>query len=314
MNDISRNKNISPKCKFVDTKEAIGIVGLGLIGGSLAKAIRSKTDCRLFGNDICTDSLSAALDDGVIDGELTEETLAQCSLVLVCLYPDDVIFFCKSNMKSMKKGTVIVDCAGVKTRICKEVSALAKDLGLTFFGGHPMAGIERSGYSSSFAELFKGATMILCESKHQEEKILKELGLFFTTIGFANIKVTTAEEHDKIIAYTSQLAHLVSSAYIKSDTVNKRYGFSAGSFKDLTRVARLDTDMWTELFFENRENLLNECDKYIENVKKYRDALRSQDESAMKELLKIGTELKITDDRNEREWLTKTSGKSDKNT
>ena len=295
--------------------DTIGIVGLGLIGGSLAKAIVNNTGCRVLGCDIKESVVCAALEDGVIAGRLDRGSIADCSIIIIALYPEDVIEYCKDNMAAMNEGTIVVDCAGVKTRIVKEVSALAKNCGVRFVGGHPMAGIERSGYESSFAGLFDGATMILCKDeilcdedvlskedniRNDALEILKDL---FLSIGFGRVKITTAREHDEIIAYTSQLAHLVSSAYIKSDTMKKRYGFSAGSFKDLTRVARLDEEMWTELFFENSQNLLKEIDVLTENIRKYRDALASSDEGAMKDLLIKGKELKSIYDKMEQEWM-----------
>jgi prephenate dehydrogenase len=284
-------------------KHTVGIAGLGLIGGSLAKAIKAKTDSRVFGFDIKREVISAAKEQGAINGELTDASIAECSLVIIALYPDDVIAYFERSLPHIRGGTIVVDCGGVKTRICEALSGRAKEQSIRFIGGHPMAGIERSGFSASFAELFTGATMILCEDASTDKSALEELRSFFLSLGFGSIKITNARDHDEIIAYTSQLAHIVSSAYIKSDTVKKRYGFSAGSFKDLTRVARLNEDMWTKLFFENRENLLKEADAFLNHMRGYRDAIASLDYGAMKELLKSGTERKITDDAEEEKWL-----------
>jgi prephenate dehydrogenase len=318
---ISSIKNYSPF-------STIGIVGLGLIGGSLAKAVNAKTTSRVLGYDADETITEQALRDGVIDGRLAVNDcdmpgngvhdndvhnndvhdndahdndahdcgINDCDLIITALYPDDVINWCSENFKHMKPGTVVVDCAGVKTQVCEVLVPLAKSYKLRFVGGHPMAGIERSGYANSFAELFDGATMILCEDN-------RLLGEFFMLLGFGRIKVTTAREHDEIIAYTSQLAHLLSSAYIHGQTMHRRYGFSAGSFKDLTRVARLNPQMWTKLFFENKDCLLKETDEFIESVIKYRDALANSDVDAMTELLRTGTELKIQDEEEEQKWL-----------
>jgi prephenate dehydrogenase len=291
----------------------IGIVGLGLIGGSLAKAVKLKTSCRVLGCDADEAVTERALREGAIDGKLAikdsdipgngvqgndvhDRGVSDCDLIIVALYPDDVINWCTENFKHMKPGTVIVDCAGVKTGVCEALVPLAKVYNLRFVGGHPMAGIERSGYANSFAGLFDKATMILCED---DEK----LRTFFLSLGFSRIKLTTPREHDEVIAYTSQLAHLLSSAYIHGKTMRRRYGFSAGSFKDLTRVARLNPQMWTKLFFENKDCLLKETDEFIESVIKYRDALANSDIKAMTELLRTGTELKIQDENEELKWL-----------
>jgi len=277
----------------------VGIAGLGLVGGSMARAIKAKTGSRVLGFDSSDEVMSLAKGQGAIDGELTDAALAECSLIIIALYPDEVISYFDKNLHHIRSGTIVVDCGGVKTKICRALSGRAKERSIRFVGGHPMAGVERSGFSSSFAELFAGATMILCEDQYTDRSALDELRSFFLSIGFANIKITAAEEHDEIIAYTSQLAHLVSSAYIQSNTVKRRYGFSAGSFKDLTRVARLNEDMWTRLFFENRENLLKEADVFLNHVRGYRDALASSDFDAMKELLRSGTERKMIDEAEE---------------
>jgi len=284
-------------------KHTVGVAGLGLIGGSLVKAIKAKTDSRVLGFDIDAEVMSMAMGQGAIDEELTDALIAECSIVIIALYPDDVISYFEKSLPHIRSGTIVVDCGGVKTRICEALSGQAKAHSVRFIGGHPMAGVERSGFSSSFAELFTGATMILCEDSYTDKSALEELRSFFLSLGFGSIKITSAGEHDEIIAYTSQLAHIVSSAYIKSDTVKKRYGFSAGSFKDLTRVARLNEDMWAKLFFENRENLLKEADMFIEHVRGYRDAIASRDYDALKELLRSGTERKMADDAAEEKWL-----------
>ena len=286
-------------------KPAVGIVGLGLIGGSLAKAIKAKTDYRVLGNDIRKDVLALARKQSVIDGELEDSSFGECGLIIVALYPDDIILYCKKNFTHMQSGTIVVDCGGVKTRICENLSVLAKSRSVRFVGGHPMAGVECSGFSNSFAELFDKAVMILCEDEYTDCGAVEELRSFFLSIGFGKIKITTAQEHDEIIACTSQLAHLVSSAYIQSDTAKRRYGFSAGSFTDMTRVAKLNEDMWTALFFENRENLLKETDAFLDQLRIYRDALALADCGVMKELLRKGTALKIKDEAEENKWLMK---------
>ena len=281
--------------------KTIGIVGLGLIGGSLAKAIKQKTDKRALGFDRCEDVVLRAKAQGFIKDKLTAQNLKLCDLVLVALYPEDVIAYCKSNFGLMREGTIICDCAGVKTRICSELSEDAAKHGVSFVGGHPMAGAECWGFDNSFAGLFDGATMILCEDPCTKRGAMEELKGVFPALGFAEVKVTTAAEHDEIIAYTSQLAHILSSAYAKSDMIDRRLGFSAGSFKDLTRVAKLNEIMWTKLFFENRNNLSNEIALLIEQLEKYRVALESLDHEAMRTLLKDGAERKIRDEAAEKE-------------
>ena len=270
----------------------IGIVGLGLIGASMAKSIKAKTSHHVFCTDVDVSVTEKALADKAIDNVLDNDNLNTCDIVILSLYPDDVISWAKENIKKLKRGMVLVDCAGVKANICKEISPLAFENGIYFVGGHPMAGIEKSGYDYSYAHLFDGASMILCKDQYTNIVAMKALELLFTDIGFMNITITIEKEHDRIIAFTSQLAHVVSSAYVKSETAQKRSGFSAGSYKDLTRVATLNEKLWTELFFSNRENLLSEVTGLISRLQEYANCLEKGDHGEMMKLLEEGKKAK----------------------
>ncbi len=266
----------------------IGIVGLGLIGGSLAKAIKANTQHRVYGTDVNEKTTAAALSEGCVDVALDESNLSHCDVVMVALYPQATIDYLKRSVTLMKKGAIIVDCAGVKKRITEEVRSLVQNLPVHFIGGHPMAGIEKSGFENSFSQLFSRAPMILCKSEESDDEATKTLEALFLSMGFGYVNISTPEEHDHMIAYTSQLAHIVSSAYIKSESAERHRGFSAGSFKDLTRVAKLNETMWTELFFENRELLLAETDAFMSQLANYRKALAEGNYEDMKKLLKEG--------------------------
>ncbi len=285
----------------------VGVVGLGLIGGSMAKTVREKTNCIIYGCNRSRNIVEQAISENVIHGELNEETLGECDLVILSLYAARNIEYVRTNIQYMKKGVVIVDCTGIKERVCNELSDFCREHDMYFIGGHPMAGIEKSGYQYSYFGLFNNATMILCRDENTDEKIYDAMSAFFLQLGFGRIKMTTPAEHDAVIAYTSQMAHLISSAYIKSPTCEKRYGFSAGSFKDLTRVAYLNEDMWTELFAENREYLLAELDVFMQNVKDYRDALAGEDYNSLHKMLADGRIKKENDNRLEEEYKEKTS-------
>ncbi len=280
----------------------VGIVGLGLIGGSLAKAVKEFTSCEVMGFDANEDVNKAALSTGAIDGVLTESRLKECDLLIAALFPGNVIKYVIDNISAFKKGVIIVDVAGVKNRVCKELGGFCRKNEVYFIGGHPMAGVERSGFENSFPQLFNGASMILCRDEFTDETAFEKAKSFFLSLGFGGIKVTTAEEHDLVISYTSQLAHVVSNAYVKSDTLQKRYGFSAGSFKDLTRVAKLSPNMWAELFIENKENLVSEIDKVISELQKYREAIDSGDFNTTAKLLDEGSKIKIADEEEELKW------------
>ena len=274
----------------------ICVVGLGLIGGAMVKTIKNKTDLRVYGHNRTKAVSEKAKAEGNIDGIFPDDISAnEIDLWILSLYPDACISFVKEHLSEMKPGAVIVDCCGTKTKICNALTDVCETAGVHFIGGHPMAGIEKSGYDASFAGLFDNASMILCKLDSSDEASFERLREFFPKLGFGYVKESNPTEHDRVIAYTSQMAHVVSSAYIKSDACKIRYGISAGSFKDMTRVAYLNETMWTELFLENREFLLAEMEEYISHMREYRDALKASDEEKLCKLLKEGRLCKEAD-------------------
>ncbi len=267
----------------------IGIAGLGLIGGSLAKAIKANTAHRLFTYDISpqTQEKAAPLSDGALP-----ENLERCDIVLVCLRPEDAVRFVKEQLPRFKKGAIIADICGVKRYLAQELDTLCADALLQFAPCHPMAGRELSGFDASLTHLFKGASMLVTPGKSLDEASLETLRGLFSQIGFGRTVVTTPENHDRMIAYTSQLAHVVSSAFIQSPAARRQSGYSAGSFRDLTRVAKLDPAMWTELFLLNRDYLEQELDVLIEKLLEFKAALGGNDAALLHTLLQNGTKLK----------------------
>ena len=272
----------------------IGIIGLGLIGGSLAKSIKAQTAHSVFGIDLDNETMTLARLCGAIDGVLDKDTVSGCDLLFLALSPQAAIDWVKDNAKEISKSATVIDMCGVKRVVCKELSAVAEENGFAYIGGHPMAGKERGGFVNSSDDLFNGASMILTPDEKTDIAMLEQLKALFTDLGFSNITFTTPEEHDSIIAYTSQLAHITSSAYVKSPTAQMRRGFSAGSFKDMTRVARLDEVMWTELFLDNADHLSRELEGLIEHLNEYLAALKSGDADTLRQLLKDGKEKKAT--------------------
>lgn len=277
----------------------VGIVGLGLIGGSLCKAFKEKSDYRVLAHDIDEVAFRHAVLVGAVDGRLDEKTLGECDFLFVALYPAATVKYVEENARFIKKGSVVIDCCGVKEVVCSRLFELADEYGFTYVGGHPMAGIQFSGFKYARADMFDGACMILVPKKGEQAATLEKIKNCLTSAGFGHITVTTAEKHDEIIAYTSQLAHVVSNAYVKSPRAEVHKGFSAGSYKDLTRVAKLSEKMWTELFMDNRENLINELDTIINSLAEYRDALSRGDAEELCALLRDGRERK---ERIDREW------------
>ncbi len=270
----------------------IGVVGLGLIGGSLARAIKLNTDHRVFGMDISTPIMKKAILLDVINEPLTEENIPDCDIVILCIYPRDTVRWVRDHAAALKPGTIVVDACGVKREICDDCWQIADEHGFTFIGGHPMDGIEKSGFEHSAADMFKGSSMIFVPNRDIDVETMKKLKDVFDAIGFGHYEMTNPEKHDRIIAYTSQLAHVVSSAYVKSPTAAEHKGYSAGSFKDMTRVAWLNEVMWAELFMENRDNLAAEIDALIQRLAPYSEALKSGDEAGLTALLREGREQK----------------------
>ena len=272
----------------------VGIVGLGLIGGSMAKSIKIRTAHTVWGVDLDAETMTLARLSGAIDGALTRENLPNCDLVLVAIRPAAAIRWVSENADLISKKAIVVDLCGVKRSVCEQLAPIAKQHGFAYIGGHPMAGRERGGFVSSSEELFTGASMILTPDQNTDMRMLETLKAFFTDIGFAGLTFSTPEEHDRIIAYTSQLAHLVSSAYVKSPEAQRRRGFSAGSFRDMTRVAHLDEAMWTELFLDDADYLTEQLTILIDHLNEYREALSAHDAEKLQALLKDGREKKAT--------------------
>lgn len=270
----------------------IGIVGLGLIGGSLARAVSTRTRHFVLGIDASEKTAADALASGAVSGELTDERLKECDFVFVALYCSAAIEYVRSRAALFKKGAVVLDCCGVKRAVCAPLEKAAEENGFWFVGAHPMAGAEKSGFSASREALFSGASMILTPSGAVEAGVIRKIEDLCLKIGFRGVRLSTPDEHDRIIAFTSQLAHVISCAYISSPAAGEAADFSAGSFLDMTRVARLNETMWTELFLENADNLANEVDRLGEALKRYSQILRSGDRDALFALLRSAREKK----------------------
>lgn len=270
----------------------IGIVGLGLIGGSLARALTDSGKHEIFGLDRNRSSLLAAKMVGAIKDEINGDNIGTMDMIFIALYPQATVDFVDEYASKIKKGAIVTDCGGVKRPICAPCEKLAEENGFIFIGAHPMAGTQFSGFNASRGNLFRNATMIVTPKENTDIRILEKLKNVLDDAGFGAINFTTAEEHDKVIAFTSQLPHIISNAYVKSRTAVKQKGFSAGSYKDLTRVSKLNEAMWTELFFENKDNLCEEIDFLVERLSEYSTALKNNDKEGLVALLKEGTDSK----------------------
>ena len=272
----------------------VGIVGLGLIGGSMAKSIKNRTAHTVYGADLNAETMTMARMCGAMDAPLTAENLPQCDLVLVAIRPGAAVEWVRQNAEHMSKSAILVDLCGVKRTVVKAITPIAAEHGFAYIGGHPMAGRERGGFTAATDDLYVGASMILTPDERTDMQLLETLKAFFLDLGFAGLTFSTPEEHDRIIAFTSQLAHITSSAYVKSPEAQKRRGFSAGSFQDMTRVARLDEDMWTELFLDDADYLTGELEVLVGHLTEYLDALKARDADTLRALLRDGREKKAT--------------------
>ena len=248
----------------------VGIRGMGLIGGSFEKAfVRA-------GHQVVNLKEASAAD------------IRSCGLVVVCLPPLLVAPWIQEHADDFATDALVTDAAGVKGVVCSALSGLARTVPWTYVGGHPMAGKERSGYANASADLFKGASMIFTPYAWTDPAAVERLKAVFAEIGFGRFVVTDPDRHDEMIAYTSQLAHVVSSAYVRDPLSAGHQGFSAGSFQDMTRVATVDPDIWTDLFLSNRLALEKVLARFIDRLGDYRDALHAADAGRLKELLAKG--------------------------
>lgn len=284
-----------------------GIVGLGLIGGSFARGY-AQAAVRVLAWDPDEDVMVAA-SMGTVSGELNDETLGECDIIVLACYPEACIEWLEAHAQALADATdteaimgpVVIDTVGIKGIVCERAFNLARENGFYFVGAHPMAGTQFSGYAHSRADLFEGAPLVLVPPAVDDSlklELLSQVREMVRPLGFGKFSVTSAEEHDHVIAFTSQLAHVVSNAYVKSPTAQEHHGFSAGSYRDLTRVAHLNASMWAELMTDNAQYLSQELTYLIDSLAAYRDALEKKDEGQLEELLAEGDRIKRALDAN----------------
>lgn len=270
----------------------IVIAGLGLEGGSMAKALKKYTGHTVYGWNRTVSVAEQALADGAIDGIADDEVLARCDLLIPVLYPKATIEYLQRVIPMLKKGAQVVDLVGVKEAVVEAAAPLALKCGVRYTGGHPMSGLAKAGYGRSFPDLFKGASMILVPTQATGEGDIDELSALFLQAGFGRIKITDPKTHDRMIAHTSQLAHVVSNCYVKSPVSADYVGYTGGSYKDMTRIACLNEKVWSELFLLNQEALLTEIDLLIAQLTHVRYAISVNDMDRLSDILREGREAK----------------------
>lgn len=278
----------------------ITVVGLGLIGGSMVRRLRGFKDAEIYGVDIDTETLTLAENDGVIDKGFTDgsEIAARSDLIVLCLYPERNVEFVRKNAALFKKGCVLTDVSGVKGYVLKGVKDYLPD-GVEFIGGHPMAGRETGGYKNSTDTLFDGASYLITPSRGNSERAVSLVREMADYIGCRHVVTTSPEEHDAMIAYTSQLMHVVAVALCDNPLLERSSSFSAGSLRDCTRVALINADMWSELFLENGDALCARIDEFKASLDAIRNATEQGDREELKAILSRASERK-------QKWLSET--------
>ena len=269
----------------------IAVVGLGVIGGSLAKAFTKYTDHFVMGINRTEETAAQALKDGAIHKIASKEDLKDADIVFMCTYPHHIARYVEENGEYFKKGCIVTDVCGIKTEICNILPDICRRFGLEFIGSHPMAGKEQFTYTASEAELFKGASYIIvpCGASETSVETIKNIAM---QLGFGMTCVTTAEEHDRMIAFTSQIPHVLACSYVLSPCCPKHVGFSAGSYRDVSRVANINETLWTDLFLSNRKPLITELNVLIDNLTLMRNAIDENDPDKLRELLKASRLIK----------------------
>lgn len=262
----------------------ITVVGLGLIGGSIAKALGESGNHEIYAVDIDEQVLLDAMSAGVIKNKAGKKDLANSDVVYLCMYPEGIVEFAEKNKFNFGKNTIVTDVCGIKTQVYSRLKKAAVEGGFTYIGAHPMAGKELNTFSAAEASLYIGASYILIKDGSANEKfaVLENLA---KEMGFSRIVYTTPKDHDGMIAYTSQLPHVLACAYVLSPRCKNHVGFSAGSYRDVSRVAKINAELWTDLFLDNRDALLEETDELIKNITEIRNAVDKNDADTLRALL-----------------------------
>ncbi len=269
----------------------VGVVGLGLIGGSFAYSLK-KANYRVIGFARNPAKALFAQLEGAIDEVGTPEKLRECDLVILALPPHAILAFLEAHAADFAPGSTVIDIGGVKRMICDPAWKIAKQHGFEFIGGHPMAGKEKSGFKNAAPTLFSGASMILAFAEIPALAHVAELKKFFLSLGFGKVVLSRPDEHDRIIAHTSQLAHILSAAYVRNPAALDHAGFAARSFRDMIRVGAMDAELWSELFLANADNLTAEIDRLVENLQLFRAAIGAGDREKLIKLIRESAEIK----------------------
>ena len=267
------------------------ICGLGLIGASLAKTLKKNTTHTVLGWNRTPSVTEKALRDGVIDrtGDI-DELMSDADITFVNFYPDAIVPFILEHKNSFKKDSIVTDSCGIKTKICKELEH--EKLNFYYVGAHPMAGREVGGYDNSQDTLFDKASFIVTPYENTPRNKVDALVGLAQDMKFARTGVTTPEHHDEMIAFTSQIAHVLACSYVLSPLAPMHPGYSAGSYRDVSRVARINAEMWSDLFIDNKDALVREVDDLVSNLMKFKYNIINEDRQALCDLMNKANSIK----------------------
>lgn len=267
----------------------IGIVGLGIIGGSYARALKPY-HYHIIGFDINPKTIDYAIQNNIVDeGYIETDKISECDIVFVCLYPNQTISFIKNHANKFKRDSIIMDVAGVKRHMINQLEMYFNDdFELVFT--HPIAGSEKTGIENSNASIFKDANFIITPHKKNDDEKVNVARTLAKQIGFGKITLIDDVTHDKMIGFTSQLTHAIAIALVNSDPYNlSTSSFIGDSYKDLTRIAMINDSLWTELFFENKDFLTKNLDSFINEIQKVRDSIQNKDKETLSKIMKTST-------------------------
>lgn len=272
----------------------IAVIGLGIIGGSMAYALHGFRNAKIAGCDTDSETLRLAAERGAVDEVYAESEMAikDADLVIIATYPDSIVKIVKDNAERFKPGAVITDICGVKSRVSKEIEAVLQS-GVYYVGSHPMAGKEVEGFTHAEAGLFKDCGFIITPSSASDKKSVRLIYEMAEYMGAGKIAVSTPYEHDEIIAYTSDLMHVAACGLCLDFNQKMNLAYTAGAFRDCTRIALINPKLWTELFMENPEQIVNELDRYMRSLESFRDAINNKDEKKLFSLLERVRENKL---------------------
>lgn len=276
---------------MLDTSKKILIVGLGLIGGSYAKALR-KLGFQISAITLKQEDIDYALQNGIIDFGYTEplpEVIGQAELVIFALYPHVFVEWITNYQQYLRPGALLTDATGVKGAIVERIQSMLRP-DVEFIAAHPMAGREVYGVQNSDEQIFRGANYIVTPTARNTEAAIQDCLELGRLMGFAHVSVLSPEKHDEMIGFVSQLTHCIAVSLMTCYDGEKLQDYTGDSFRDLTRIARINDDMWSELFLLNKDMLLDSMDKFLTEFTKLRTCLEHGDRETMRQMMRVSTE------------------------